>query len=117
VEDTPTLSDLLADILSDEGYDVLKAATGAEAIRLLDDRAASEGVCLIVLDMRLPQVDGAGVLHHLATRGRPTPVIAMSGDILQLGRAMRTGAREALVKPFDLGLFLETVRRTCGACS
>jgi two-component system OmpR family response regulator len=115
VEDTPTLSALLEDALSDAGYDVLTATDGADAIRLLEDRAADDGVCLVVLDMYLPQVDGAGVLRHLAEQGRPLPVIAMSGDVLQLGRAMRTGALEVLAKPFDLESFLRTVTRVCGA--
>jgi DNA-binding NtrC family response regulator len=37
----------------------------------------------------------------------------MSGDVLQLGRALRTGAYEALAKPFDLDAFLRTVTRVC----
>jgi two-component system OmpR family response regulator len=115
VEDAPSLSDLLADVLGEEGYDVARAATGSEAIRFLEDRATGDDVCLVVLDMYLPQVDGAGVLRHIAARGRPIPVIAMSGDVLQLGRAMRTGAHEALAKPFDLEHFLQTVTRVCGA--
>jgi CheY-like chemotaxis protein len=115
VEDAPTLTALLADALRDEGYDVLTAADGAEAIRLLEDRAVDESVCLVVLDMYLPQVDGAGVLRHIAKQERLIPVIAMSGDVLQLGRALRTGAREALAKPFRLETFLRTVTEVCGA--
>ena len=115
VEDAPTLGAVLADALRDEGYDVLTATDGAEAIRLLEDRAADESVCLVVLDMFLPQVDGAGVLRHIARQGRPIPVVAMSGDVLQLGRALRTGAREALAKPFELESFLDTVTCVCGA--
>jgi two-component system OmpR family response regulator len=116
VEDTPTLSALLAEALSDAGYDVLTATDGADAIRLIDDRVTDDdGVCLVVLDMYLPEVDGAGVLRHIAEHGQPIPVIAMSGDVLQLGRAMRTGAREVLAKPFDLDSFLRTVTRVCEA--
>jgi two-component system, OmpR family, response regulator len=110
----PTLSTLLAETLGDAGYDVLTATDGADAIRLIDDRAADDdGVCLVVLDMDLPQVDGAGVLRHIAEHGRPIPVIAMSGDVLQLGRAMCTGAQEVLAKPFDLDSFLRMVTRVC----
>jgi CheY-like chemotaxis protein len=105
----------LAEVLRDEGYEVVEARDGVEAIDLLDAGAASEGVCLMVLDMNLPQVDGIGVLRHLAERGRAIPVIAMSADIISLGRARRHGAREALAKPFDVDRFLETVHRTCGA--
>jgi CheY-like chemotaxis protein len=105
----------LTEVLRDEGYEVVEARNGVEAIDLLDAGAASEGVCLMVLDMSLPQVDGIGVLRHLAERGRAMPVIAMSADIISLGRARRHGAREALAKPFDLARFLGTVKRNCGA--
>jgi CheY-like chemotaxis protein len=71
----------------------------------------------VVLDMYLPRVDGAGVLHHIARQGRAIPVIAMSGDVLQLGRALRTGAHEVLAKPFNLDSFLHTVTRVCGAAA
>ena len=115
VEDTPTLSALLADALGDKGYAVLRVTDGADAIRLLEDRAASDRICLVVLDMDLPRVDGAGVLRHLAEHGRATPVIAMSGNVLQLGRAMRAGAYEVLAKPFESKAFLHAVTRVCAA--
>jgi len=115
VEDTPMVRFFLAELLHDEGYAVVEARNGVEAIELLDDGAASQGFCLMVLDMNLPQVDGIGVLRHLAERGRAMPVIAMSADIISLGRARRHGAREALAKPFDVDRFLETVKRNCGA--
>jgi len=105
----------LAEVLRDEGYEVVEARDGVEAIDLLDAGAASEGACLMVLDKNLPQVDGIGVLRHLAERGRAIPVIAMSADIISLGRARRHGAREALAKPFDVDRLLEMVTRNCGA--
>jgi CheY-like chemotaxis protein len=114
VEDTPMVRCFLAEVLRDEGYEVVEARNGVEAIKLLDAGAASEDFCLMVLDMNLPQVDGIGVLRHLAERGRTMPVIAMSADTISLGRARRHGAREALAKPFDLDRFLETVKRNCG---
>ena len=82
VEDTPMVRCFLVDLLRDEGYEVVEARDGVEAIELLDDGAASAGVCLMVLDMNLPQVDGLGVLRYLAERGRAIPVIAMSADIM-----------------------------------
>jgi CheY-like chemotaxis protein len=115
VVDTPTPSALFAEALGDEGYAVLRVTDGADAIRLLEDRVASDRICLVVLDMDLPRVDGAGVLRHLAEHGRPTPVIAVSGDVLQLGRAMRIGAYEVLAKPFELESFLHAVTRVCAA--
>jgi CheY-like chemotaxis protein len=115
VEDRPSLSALLADALGERGYEVQRVAGGAEAIRLLEDPAASDAIGLVVLDMYLPQLDGAGVLRRLAEHGRTIPVIAMSGDVLQLGRALRTGAYEVLAKPFELESFLRAVARVCEA--
>ena len=115
VEDEPTLRDFLEELLRDEGYAVLQAADGGEAIDLLEDRLLLDEVCLLVLDMNMPEVDGLAVLRHIAERGWTIPIVAMSAATVNLERARRHGAHQTIAKPFDLESFLETVRRTCGA--
>ena len=113
VEDDPIPRALMVDLLRDEGYAVIEAVDGAEAIAVLEAWPPG-AICLLVLDMGLPWVDGAGVLRHLAERGRAVPVVATSAAHLGLERARRAGATTVLPKPFDLDQFLDVVRRPCG---
>jgi two-component system capsular synthesis sensor histidine kinase RcsC len=98
------------ELLREEGYTVLQAVDGSEAIDLLSDALIVDDLGLLILDMNLPYVDGVGVLRHLAERGWTIPVIAMSAAPLYLERARRQGVRQTLEKPFGLDRFLDTVR-------
>ena len=115
VEDEPALRRLLGELLRDEGYTVLQAADGAEAGDVLDDRRLLEEVCLLILDMNLPELDGIGVLRHLAERGWVLPIVAMSAATTTLQRARHHGVHQTITKPFDLDRFLETVHHACVA--
>src|SRR3954452_409189 len=78
VEDEPAVRDLVADLLREEGYQVVEARDGAEAIRRLDlPKRHADHLCGVLLDMMLPRVDGLGVLHLLAAMGADVPVVAM----------------------------------------
>jgi CheY-like chemotaxis protein len=115
VEDEPPLRELMADVLRDEGYAVEEAEDGAEAIRLLGQhRPGTSAVCVVLLDMMLPEVDGIGVLRHLAAHGTYIPVVAMSASRERLAEAMAAGARTTVPKPFDLDQLLAVVARNCG---
>jgi len=67
----------------------------------------------VILDMNLPRVDGLGVLQHLAQLGTSIPVVAMSAVVSNLVAAQARGARDAVLKPFELERFLEVVARNC----
>ena len=113
VEDDRLVRQFVVDLLRDEGYAVVEASDGAEAVAILEAWPPRD-ICLILLDMGLPRVDGTGVLEHPADRGRTVPVVAMSAGYLTLERARRAGAAEVLAKPFDVERFLEVVARLCG---
>ena len=117
VEDEPALRELLEDLLRDDGYTVLQAGDGRETIDLLEDHLVREEIRLVVLDMTLPQVDGVGVLRHIAQRSWVLPIVAISAVGMNLERARRHGAQQTVAKPFDLDRFLETVHRACGAAA
>src|SRR5687768_10389401 len=98
VEDEKSLRELAADVLRDEGYQVVEARDGVEAIRALDRQPRDTGFSLVLLDMMLPVVDGLGVLHHLATQGAVPPVVAMSASSCRLAAAQSAGAQATIPK-------------------
>jgi CheY-like chemotaxis protein len=114
VEDAPPIRALLIDLLRGEGYAVVEARDGIEAIRLLDEQCSpGDRPAVVLLDMMLPRLDGVAVLRDLAQQGDTTPVVAMSASSQHLGPALAAGAQAALQKPFDLGELLAVVARYC----
>jgi CheY-like chemotaxis protein len=114
VEDDPAIRALLADVLEDEGYRVAVAADGAAAIDLLEQYAPPpDHLCLVLLDVMTPRVDGCGVLRRLAELGAYVPVVALSASEQALMAAAQAGARVTLRKPFDLDRLLTIVEHSC----
>lgn len=106
VEDDQDLAELYESFLSWEGHNVLLAHDGREALRLLRERPD-----VILLDLRLPDTDGAVLLHRLR-RGpgaRHTPVIVVSATVPP--RARVRGADAVISKPFDITELLGTIHK------
>jgi DNA-binding response OmpR family regulator len=103
VEDDPGVAGALASGLRRHGWELVGAATGAEAI----GRAA--GVDLVLLDLGLPDVDGLEVCRALRARS-DVPIIAVTarGDARSKVAGLRGGADDYVVKPFG---FAELVAR------
>jgi DNA-binding response OmpR family regulator len=103
VDDEPGLRDVVHEWLEDHGYEVLEAEDGRDALALLE----RERVDVIILDMMMPRLDGAGFLAELCELGIDPPIIAISGggellpSKVPLALAGRMGARVTLEKPFD----------------
>lgn len=74
VDDDGDVLDVLDDVLSEAGYRVRRAMDGEAALALLDSSVAAA-----VIDLRMPRLDGWGMLTHLARQGRRVPVIVLSG--------------------------------------
>jgi CheY-like chemotaxis protein len=114
VEDEPAVRDLVSDLLREEGYQVVEARDGAEAIRQLDaPEHPADHLCGVLLDMMLPRVDGLEVLHHLTATGADVPVVAMSASREHLTAALAAGARTAVAKPFDVDRLLSAMYTSC----
>jgi CheY-like chemotaxis protein len=112
VDDDPLVRELLAEILSDHGYDVIEAKNGQEALQLASERSSVRPrLCLVLLDMMLPGIDGTVVLNNLERASFDVPVVAISASQIQLARAARNGARDTIAKPFDADHLLDTVDR------
>jgi type II secretory ATPase GspE/PulE/Tfp pilus assembly ATPase PilB-like protein len=100
VEDEEPLRQVLRELLEREGFTVVEASDGVQALDEVD-RSAPD---VVVLDLNLPRLDGYGVLNHL--RARPStaklPVIVLTakGDEENEVRVFETGANDFLAKPF-----------------
>jgi DNA-binding response OmpR family regulator len=102
VEDEDRLAENVASALREgPGYAVDIAQDGEVAVYL------ARGLCydLVVLDLMLPKIDGAGVLHNIRAAGDTTPVLILTaqGETQSIIRLLNEGADDYLSKPFDLG--------------
>lgn len=97
----------MSEVLDLEGFPVETARDGLEALRLLEACAPR----LVLLDMRMPRLDGWGFARALRERGQDLPIVVMTAARDARRWADEIGARGYLAKPFELGDLLETVRR------
>jgi CheY-like chemotaxis protein len=112
VDDDPTILSLVSDILRDEGYEVLSAGGGQAALDVFEQGAA---VDLVVLDMRMPVVDGWAVSHELKRRGVDVPIVVMTAARDAAQSARQIGAAAYLAKPFDVDDLVSRVQATLDA--
>jgi CheY-like chemotaxis protein len=111
VDDDPDILQTLALCLSTEGYRVLMASNGREALHVLD----REKPAVILLDLMMPVMDGWQFVHELDTRGRrDVPLLILSADRAVQGHAQKLKASGHLAKPFDLEELLGKVAQFTG---
>ena len=107
VEDDPDIRDIVQDVLEAEGYDVVPASHGRQALEFLSGARDSERPDLVILDMMMPLVDGRHVLE--AIRNDRTlssvPVVVMSA----IAHEKPAGAAAFLRKPFSLETLFDAV--------
>ncbi|WP_159718912.1 PAS domain S-box protein [Geminicoccus flavidas] len=82
VDDEPEIVDLLQDALRRDGYEILVAANGREALRILESR----WVDLVLSDLRMPEIDGMRLQALAADLPDPPPFLFMTGDTLSATR-------------------------------
>jgi CheY-like chemotaxis protein len=115
VEDDPALREMLVTALGVDGYTVMEAKDGLQAIQALDAyRAAGVELDLILLDLMLPRFNGLDVLNHITAHVHPAAVVAVSASQWYLDAARAAGARVTLRKPFELNELRAVVERYCG---
>ncbi len=95
IEDDVYIGDMLAEVLGQEGYAVLRAYSGTEALYLLSQNKPD----LILLDLMLPGLSGEDVLTHI----EDIPVIVLSAkvDVQDKVNLLLGGAADYMTKPFD----------------
>ena len=107
VDDDTSILDTVSAILSGEGYDVMSAASGEEAL----EAVARKHPLLILLDMRMPVMDGWAVARALRGQGISVPIVVMTAAESAKRWADEVGAEGYLAKPFGLDELLATVER------
>ncbi|QNR00267.1 sigma-54-dependent Fis family transcriptional regulator [Pseudomonas oryzihabitans] len=111
VEDDRALREALADTLELGGYRYRAVDSGEAALLALAD----ESFGLVISDVNMPGIDGHQLLASIRLRDPALPVLLMTafGSIERAVEAMRGGAADYLVKPFEPRLLLETLARCC----
>jgi two-component system cell cycle response regulator DivK len=113
VDDNDKNLKLARDVLQLAGFRTIEARNGSEALTL----AAEHVPDVILLDLRLPDMDGADVARELgdATRTRAIPIVALSALRLSMsaGELRAAGFAGYLEKPIDVAAFAGEVQRYC----
>jgi two-component system alkaline phosphatase synthesis response regulator PhoP len=100
VEDEPGLVLTLTDRLESEGYAVVSAREGGEALK----KASEGGYDLILLDVMLPGKSGFEVCRELRSRGSSAPILFLTarGEVADKVVGLKLGGDDYLTKPFDM---------------
>ena len=111
VDDDADVRTLLGTALADEGYEVLTAGDGAEAIELVRRRPPD----LILLDLMMPRVSGWSFTEQYARLPGPhAPIIVVTAASSTVLRFPEQGVQRVVPKPFSVDALLGHVRRALG---
>lgn len=100
VDDEPEVRDFMEHFLTGKGFEVRAAENGRLGLKVLESFTPD----LVLLDMHMPELDGAGTLRELARRWPALPVImvTVNEDVETTSRLLQLGAADYVPKPFDL---------------
>jgi two-component system, chemotaxis family, chemotaxis protein CheY len=107
VDDDPTILATVSEALDFEGFPVVTATNGAEALEVVDRNRPS----LVLLDMRMPVLDGWGFMRAVRERGLNLTVVVMTAAADARRWAREIDAQGVLAKPFELDELLGAVVR------
>jgi diguanylate cyclase (GGDEF)-like protein len=110
VDDQRYFRELIEDFLSQEGFEAQTAASGEEALHLLE-RSSFD---IVLTDLVMPGMDGSELVHRVKSRDPDQDIVVVTGvvDVKTAVDAMKLGATDYLLKPFDrqaLSLCLENI--------
>ena len=108
VDDQESVRDILSNMLTREGYEVITAPTGSEALEKIKEKNFS----LVISDIKMPKMDGFGVLRGVKSTNPNIPVIFLTavGEKEIVIQAMKEGVADYIEKPFQLNKVLKVVK-------
>jgi DNA-binding NtrC family response regulator len=108
VDDEEMIRETLKDIIGNEGYETEEAKEGQEALNLIKKNRFD----CVLLDIKMPKMDGMEVLGHIIELSPDTPVVMITGhgDEESAFEAAKKGAYDFITKPPDLNRLLVTIR-------
>jgi CheY-like chemotaxis protein len=105
VDDDPSIVEIVSQILISEGHDVVVAENGAVAL------TKANGEALVLLDMRMPVLDGWGFARQFRAAGKRSPIVVMTAAENARRWAEEIGAQGYLSKPFEIDALIAAVAR------
>lgn len=100
VDDDEIARDVVSSALSREGYSIISANDGIEAMKILQ----IEDIDLVITDLKMPRADGMDVLRHVVRNNPETAVVILTayGSLDTAIEAIKEGAYDYLTKPFNI---------------
>ncbi|MEB3101859.1 response regulator [Ferviditalea candida] len=100
VDDQNGIRILLVEVFSSEGYETFQASNGKQALEIVKNHAPD----IVLLDMKIPGMDGLEILKHIKNIDSETKVIMMTayGELDMIKEATELGALMHFTKPFDI---------------
>ena len=95
IEDNVLTGDMISEILTEEGFHVIRAYSGTEALYLIEQKKPD----LILLDLVLPGLDGEGVLEHI--KDIPVIILSSKAEVEDKVNLLNEGACDYITKPFN----------------
>lgn len=114
VDDEEPIREVVCSMLENSGYECAQAGTGLEALSVL---AQDTDFHLVLSDLMMPDLDGVGLLERVKVQYAELPVVMVTAvhDISVALAAIRNGAYDYLLKPFEREQLLAVVRRALEA--
>ena len=110
VDDDADIRDILKITLSDEDYEVIEAADGAEGLKTVQ----SKSLDLVILDYKMPYLDGREVCRRIKKdillRHMPVIMLTGKGDLMDKVKGIDAGADDYIIKPFEPAELLARIR-------
>ena len=109
VDDEPNYLIVLSELLKEEGFEVLTAQSGEDGFKIVEETDLD----LVLTDMRMPGMDGLGLLSAIKNYNKELPVIMVTafGEVEKAVVAMKAGAYNYLAKPFNNEELLVNIRK------
>lgn len=113
VDDDERINELMVDIFTMEGFEVISAFDGAQAVEILNNIS---DIQVVILDIMMPKVDGWTALAYIKTNFDVKVIMLTALDDEEYEvRGIRSGADDYVSKPFKRAVLLERVKRLMGA--